>query len=90
MLGWIGYDGGAAVQSAGAIKGLVSMNLLAPAVGGLCSFLSFKFIWNINSDVRAKITDWKMIIYLYKISDGDFRRKFFDYYQISQIAENSV
>lgn len=59
MLGWIGYDGGAAVQSAGAIKGLISMNLLAPAVGGLLSFLSFTFIWNINSDVRAKMTAWK-------------------------------
>ena len=52
-LAWIGYDGTAAVQSAGTIVGLKALCVLVPAVFILGSWAAFKFVWNITPEVRA-------------------------------------
>ena len=59
MLEWIGYNPELATQTATTVKGLMTMNLLAPAIGAVFSFLSFTFVWNINKDVRVKMAAWK-------------------------------
>lgn len=62
IIGWIGYNSEAAnaglAQTASTITGLKVMGLLVPAILALGSFLAFRFIWNINDDVRAKIAAW--------------------------------
>lgn len=58
-LGWIGYNAVTAnaglPQSEGTILGIKALCLLAPALFSLGSWIAFKFIWNIDSDVRQKI-----------------------------------
>ena len=54
-LAWIGYDGTAAVQSAGTIVGLKALCVLVPAIFILGSWAAFKFVWNITPEVRAEI-----------------------------------
>ena len=54
-LGWIGYEGTAAVQSAGTIVGLKVLCVLIPAIFILGSWAAFKFVWNITPEVRAEI-----------------------------------
>ena len=54
-LAWIGYDGTAAVQSAGTIIGLKALCVLVPAVFILGSWAAFKFVWNITPEVRAEM-----------------------------------
>lgn len=58
-LGWIGYNAVTAnaglPQSEGTILGIKALCLLAPALFSLGSWIAFKFIWNIDSDVRKKI-----------------------------------
>ena len=55
-IGWIGYDqavakaGGA--QSDGTVFGLITMNLLLPAIGALGSYLCFKYIWIDRSQTK--------------------------------------
>lgn len=39
--------------------GIKLMVIGFPMVAALCSFCCFTFIWNINSDVRAKMAQWK-------------------------------
>ena len=52
-LSWIGYQGTAEVQTAGTIFGLKVLCVLVPAVFILGSWAAFKFVWNINPEVRA-------------------------------------
>ena len=54
-LGWIGYEGTAAVQSAGTIVGLKVLCVLIPCVFILGSWAAFKFVWNITPEVRAEM-----------------------------------
>ena len=54
-LGWIGYEGTAAVQTAGTVLGLKVICVLVPAVFLLGSWAAFRFVWNITPEVRAKI-----------------------------------
>ena len=58
-LAWIGYEGTAAVQSAGTIFGLKVLVVLIPAVFILGSWAAFKFVWNITPEVRAAMADKK-------------------------------
>ena len=58
-LAWIGYDGTAAVQSAGTVLGLKVLCVLVPAVFILGSWAAFKFVWNITPEVRAKMAEKK-------------------------------
>ena len=54
-LGWIGYEGTAAVQSAGTIVGLKVLCVLIPCIFILGSWAAFKFVWNITPEVRAEM-----------------------------------
>ena len=58
-LAWIGYEGTAAVQSAGTIIGLKVLCVLVPAVFILGSWAAFKFVWNITPEVRAEMAAQK-------------------------------
>ena len=59
-LAWIGYDGKAAVQSAGTVFGLKVLCVLVPAVFILGSWAAFKFVWNITPEVRAAMAAKKL------------------------------
>ena len=63
MIGWTGYSQELAeagmTQSDGTITGLKIIGLLIPAIVAMGSWVSFKFIWNINDEVRAKMAAWK-------------------------------
>ena len=54
-LGWIGYEGTAAVQTDGAVFGLKILCVLIPAVFILGSWAAFKFVWNITPEKRAEM-----------------------------------
>ena len=58
-LAWIGYDGTAAVQTAGTIVGLKVLCVLVPAVFILGSWAAFKFVWNITPEIRAEMAAMK-------------------------------
>ena len=59
-LTWIGYEGTAAVQTAGTIFGLKILCVLIPCVFILGSWAAFKFVWNITPEVRAEIAAKKL------------------------------
>lgn len=58
-LGWIGYQAGAATQTAGALTGIKALVVLIPALFILGSWIAFRFVWNITPDVRAKMAAFK-------------------------------
>jgi len=58
-LAWIGYEGTAAVQTAGTVFGLKVLCVLVPAVFILGSWAAFKFVWNITPEVRTKMAEYK-------------------------------
>lgn len=55
MLGMIGYDAAAAVQTAGTIVGIKVLCMLFPAVCAIGSWIVFRFIWNITPELREKM-----------------------------------
>lgn len=59
MLGWVGYEAGAAVQSAAVITGIKALCLLMPGIFVLGSWATFKFVWNITPEIRAKLSSMK-------------------------------
>ena len=59
-LGWIGYRGTAAVQTAGTIFGMKVLCVLLPAIFILGSWAAFKFVWNITPEMRAKMAEKKL------------------------------
>lgn len=58
-LGWIGYQAGAATQTAGTLTGIKALVMLIPAIFILGSWIAFRFVWNITPDVRAKMAAFK-------------------------------
>ena len=58
-LGWIGYQAGAATQTAGTLTGIKALVVLIPAIFILGSWIAFRFVWNITPDVRAKMGAFK-------------------------------
>lgn len=58
-LGWIGYQAGAATQTAGTLMGIKALVVLIPAIFILGSWIAFRFVWNITPDVRAKMAAFK-------------------------------
>ncbi len=58
-LAWIGYNGKAAVQTAGTVLGLKVLCVLVPAVFILGSWAAFKFVWNITPEKRAAMAEMK-------------------------------
>lgn len=59
VLGWIGYNASAAVQSSTTILGIKVLCLLLPAVFSLGSWAVFKFLWNITPEVRKAMAEQK-------------------------------
>lgn len=62
-IGWIGYNQAAAsagaAQSDGTILGLLSLNLLGPAIGAFLSYLSFTFIWKKDDETKTEVDNSK-------------------------------
>jgi len=58
-LGWIGYQGTAAVQTAGTIFGMKVLCVLVPAIFILGSWAAFRFVWNITPEMRARMAEKK-------------------------------
>ena len=54
-LGWIGYQAGAATQTAATITGIKALCVLIPAVALVGSWVAFRFVWNITPEIRAKM-----------------------------------
>lgn len=59
MLGWTGYNGDLAVQSAATVSGIKIIAVLLPGVFVLGSWAAFKFLWNMDSETRIKIDEFK-------------------------------
>lgn len=55
LLGLVGYDATATIQSAATILGIKALCLLFPAACALGSWLVFRFLWNLTPELRQKI-----------------------------------
>lgn len=56
LLGLVGYNAELAVQSGTTILGIKALCLLFPALCAAGSWVVFRFIWNITSELRQKIS----------------------------------
>jgi len=59
MLGFIGYNASASVQTAGTVLGIKVLCLLFPAICAVGSWIVFRFVWNITPEVKEKMAQWK-------------------------------
>ena len=59
MLGMIGYDAAATVQTSGTILGIKVLCLLFPAICAIGSWVVFRFVWNITPELKEKMTAWR-------------------------------
>lgn len=59
MLGWIGYDAEVAVQTASTVAGIKVLCVLLPGIFVLGSWAAFRFLWNMDSETRRKINEYK-------------------------------
>ena len=59
MLGMIGYNATATVQTAGTILGIKVLCLLFPAICAVGSWAVFRFVWNITPELKEKMAMWK-------------------------------
>lgn len=59
MLGWVGYNGDLAIQSAATIVGIKALCVLLPGIFVLGSWAAFKFLWNVSDETRAEIAAFK-------------------------------
>ena len=59
MLGWIGYDAEVAVQTASTVAGIKVLCVLLPGIFVLGSWAAFRFLWNMDSETRSKINEYK-------------------------------
>ena len=55
MLGMIGYDATASVQTGSTILGIRVLCLLFPALCAVGSWVVFRFVWNITPELRAEM-----------------------------------
>ena len=55
MLGLIGYNAKAAVQTSGTILGIKVLCLLFPAICAIGSWMVFRFVWNITPELKEKM-----------------------------------
>ena len=60
LLGLVGYDGALAVQSAATINGIKALCVLLPGILVLGSWASFKFLWNMDDEMRARVDEFKI------------------------------
>ena len=59
MLGWTGYNADLTVQSAVTVSGIKIIAVLLPGIFVLGSWAAFKFLWNMDSETRNKIDEFK-------------------------------
>ena len=59
MLGWIGYNADLKVQTAATVTGIKVLCVLLPGIFVLGSWAAFRFLWNMDSETRQKIDDFK-------------------------------
>ena len=59
MLGMIGYNVSASVQSSSTLLGIKVLCLLFPALCAIGSWIAFRFVWNITPELKEKIAQWK-------------------------------
>jgi len=59
MLGWFGYNADLAVQSDLTIFGIKLLCVLLPGIFALGSWCAFRFLWNMDSETRAKLNTFK-------------------------------
>lgn len=59
MLGMIGYDAAASVQTSGTILGIKVLCLLFPAICAMGSWIVFRFVWNITPELKEKMAQWR-------------------------------
>ena len=59
LLGMVGYSGTVAVQSAATLNGIKALCVLLPGILVLGSWAAFKFLWNMDDEMRAKVDAYK-------------------------------
>lgn len=59
MLGWTGYNAELVTQSATTISGIKIIAVLLPGIFVLGSWAAFRFLWNMDSETRNKIDEFK-------------------------------
>lgn len=59
MLGMIGYNATASVQTASTILGIKVLCLLFPAICAIGSWIVFRFVWDITPELKEKIAQWR-------------------------------
>lgn len=63
-IGWIGYNpeltNQGLSQGSGTIVSIIAMTLVGPAIAAAISWVIFTFIWNIDDEMRAKISAWRL------------------------------
>ena len=55
MLGMIGYNATASLQTAGTVLGIKVLCLLFPAICAVGSWVVFRFVWNITPELKEKM-----------------------------------
>jgi GPH family glycoside/pentoside/hexuronide:cation symporter len=61
LLGLVGYNGALAVQSPSTINGIKALCVLLPGILVLGSWASFKFLWNMDDEMRASVDAFKAV-----------------------------
>ena len=59
MLGWTNYNAELTVQAAETITGIKIIAVLLPGLFVFGSWAAFKFLWNMDSETRRKIDEFK-------------------------------
>lgn len=59
MLGWTNYNAELTVQAAETITGIKIIAVLLPGIFVFGSWAAFKFLWNMDSETRRKIDEFK-------------------------------
>ena len=59
MLGMIGYNAEASIQTGGTILGIKVLCLLFPAACAIGSWIVFRFVWNITPELKEKMALWR-------------------------------
>lgn len=59
MLGWTGYNADLTVQSVSTVSGIKIIAVLLPGIFVLGSWAAFRFLWNMDSETRNKIDEFK-------------------------------
>jgi GPH family glycoside/pentoside/hexuronide:cation symporter len=60
LLGLVGYNGALAVQAPSTLNGIKALCVLLPGILVLGSWASFKFLWNMDDEMRAKVDAFKV------------------------------